>query len=266
MSLAHDMRFVSFVLVIICSWVLVLVSCENTETANNETKKSIVEGTGYAHAPNRTVPAPSPPWQSKRKPPPSLVSVYLWPRSQWDPARRVYEPARIVASRAIRICQEMNADRTECIQERDAWSTAVCRETPWSNFLDEAHAKHRVVSAHRYALFHTYNNFTYEEIPTEFGWKEIGEHEIRSERDLPAPSTDIHEMDWQLLLWARRLASRIQQKSPSVLRWDRGHFWLIPHQRWNMGERALATGRGCDTKIIQVDPALLDDRPLYLPL
>lgn len=199
--------------------------------------------------------------------PPAVVEIQIWPRSRWDPAQHVYEPSRIVVTRAIRICTvDPNDPSEQCVNERDAWSTVACREDPWMGFLDMAIKRHRAPLAHRRMLFHTFDNITYTEIPTEFGWDDYQDHEERrtdTEASSKPMPRHLEPMDWELMQWASRIAKQVPGKSPMVFRWDRGHFWQIPRQHWNMGERALATGREARTTTIHVDPSVLDDRPIY---
>lgn len=175
--------------------------------------------------------------------PPALVTVRLWPRSQWDSQKR-YKAARVVATRAVRVCTRANAEG-ECANERDAWTTAVARDPPYMDPVESSHRRHRLPAPHLSEIYRTYDNLTYAELRTGPG----------------APP--LEKEDYALLEKAGMVAERSPGKL--VMRWGVGHLWSVPMAHWNEGERSLHTGSGLRTEWLPVDPADLDDRPLYMP-
>lgn len=195
--------------------------------------------------------------------PPGVVTIRVLPRSQWDPAQRVYQPARVVLTRAFRMCMEMDATLSKCVRWQDAWATAVCRENPWTGFGNEVRSEYRLLPPHRYAVFHTFDNLTYQEVPVSTDWTHY--HPYEGDQEAYPPSTLINSFDWILMGWARRVAKSVS--STIVMRWSHGHFWYIPAQHHHMGERALSTGRQTHVETLepsQMSPDDLDDRPMYI--
>jgi len=211
---------------------------------------------------------PEPPVEVAKVPrngPPGVVTIRVLPRSEWDPNQQTFQPARVVVTRAFRMCMEMDATRSQCTRQQDAWATAVCREAAWSGFAAEVGAEYRLLPPHRYAVFHTFDNLTYQEVPVSSDWNHY--HNYEGDQEAYSPSGRIHDFDWELMGWARRVAKAISRTI--VMRWSHGHFWIIPAQHYNMGERALSTGRQTHVETIEpdlLDPLDLDDRPLYIPL
>lgn len=231
--------------------------------------------------------------------PPALVTVQLQPRSQWD-TKKTYEAARIVATRSVRVCQKLDSDGAECIQETDAWTTAVCRDHPWQGYLKEATRSHTLAQPHMFELYRTYDNRTYTEIqltgmsnilhnhpvpgvnvrdaPQEGEEEEEGNtplvmdphgdeekrmqslDQIRVRRSSSEP---LEPEDFELLELTRIVAYGTNKKM--VFRWDMGRLWPIPVEHWNVGERALHTGEYMNVEFVNADTPPLDDRPLYVP-
>lgn len=172
------------------------------------------------------------------------VTIKLLPRSQWDP-EQTYHAARIVATRAIRVCTHTNPGTGECTRERDAWSTAVSRDPYTSGPWEREKQKYHVYVPHPYELYRTYDNVTYEEVCAR------------------ADGPTLEPEDYQLLEQTRKLAWRTSNKR--VLRWGAGQLWTVPMVHWNAGERALHTGSGLHTVWLEQSPEQADERPLYMP-
>lgn len=181
------------------------------------------------------------------------VTVQFWPRSQWDP-QQTFVPARIVVTRAIRVCQTYDAKLGECTEMRDAWSTVLCRRESWAGYMQEAKRRHRLPHPHLYELYHTYDNLTYEEVPL---W-------AHDRYDFADGQFVLEDTDRELLMAAKEFAEDSDRKM--VVRWDLGHYWTIPDRYRNFGERALVTGMGVRTVVQQVAPELLETRPTYIPM
>lgn len=197
------------------------------------------------------------------------VVVNFWPRSQWDPEQS-FAPARVIVTRAIKICQELDDTTGLCSRTRDAWSTVLCRKEKWGGYVEEAKKSHRLPHPHIFELYHTYDNVTYDEVPLWSHEKQEfvahfesgggGEKDLKSEQQQPFY---LEETDRELLLAAKNIA--MENEKNRVIRWDYGHYWLIPRHFQTIGERALSTGIGIQTKVQEIDPELLDFRPTYIP-
>ena len=222
--------------------------------------------------------------------PPALVTVQLLPRSQWD-TQKTYEAARIVATRPVRICQELDQNGADCIREVDAWTTAVCRDHPWQGYAQENSRSHTLAQPHMFELYRTFDNLTYTEIPLTNVPNILHNHPDAFKRDQQQQQRDgvqsdeegrvqrleriqqerdyglgdpLEPEDFELLELARILAYGTKKKL--VFRWDMGRLWPIPVEQWNAGERALHTGAPMTVHFLDVDISLMDDRPLYIPV
>lgn len=173
------------------------------------------------------------------------ITVRLLPRSQWDPERR-YRAARVVATRAIRICTSVDEQGGECSQERDAWSTVVSRDPHVSGPFEKDKQKYRMPPSHPFELYHTWDNITYEEI-----------------RVTPDAPQVLHPEDFALIEHTRRVAAKTQGKL--IMRWGAGRLWYVPENHWNVGEHALHTGVGITTAWLELEGDQAEERPLYMP-
>lgn len=233
--------------------------------------------------------------QQQQDGPPPLVTVRLLPRSQWDRVQ-TYEPARIVATRAVRICQKLDVDGGACTQETEAWTTAVCRDPPWKGYFQESEKLHTLAKPHMFELYRTYDNRTYQEIPltgistilhnhppwpvsdrntrnsdgeittahhsNEEDRMQLLEHIQRRSSSNYGVGEPLQPEDFALMELARIAAYGTTKKL--VYRWDMGRLWPIPIQHWNVGERALHTGEHLTVEVLPIAADLLDDRPLYI--
>jgi len=196
----------------------------------------------------------------------------------------------------VRVCQELDASSGECVRERAAWTTAVCREHPWQGYVQETTLSHQLAKPHMFEMFRTYDNLTYQEIPLTGVSNILHNHERDAREDGEGASgqdTDdtfvshgtqeqrvralerlrrensygvgepLEPEDFELLELTRIISYGSNKKL--VLRWDMGRLWPIPVSQWNVGERSLHTGEYVQEEILGVDTKLLDDRPLYFP-
>lgn len=187
----------------------------------------------------------------------SPVTVKMCPRSQWDPDQHRYTAARVVATMAVRVCTNYDAETDTCNESYDSWSTAVSR----NDYLPQMVRQYSEIVLERYGgdtphmweLYHTVDNLTYtEQCLTERYFWPVPEY----------PST-AHNFDMKLIKMAQVWAMTHPHKH-LVLRWDYGRLWVVPEQHWNAGERALHTAYGL-TSVTQSDSYYdaTDLRPLY---
>jgi hypothetical protein len=179
----------------------------------------------------------------------------------------------------------MSDDGDTCAEERDAWSTAVCRDESWDGFMSMAKRRHRLAVPHLYELYHTYDNRTYEEVPIHGNDGNVVYQGTTDDAGVsPYSSTStssglynqydrLEFEDYELLAVARQYA--LARPGKVVVRWDYGHYWEIPSAFWNVGERALHSGENVYTEFVDPDTwphgtsdddnNSNDDRPLYFP-